>query len=407
MNINGEHVIAHLSDIHLGYQAGHKTTRQGINWREADGYVAFHECVNQIISDGTIDVAIIAGDLFHTPSPSMRSIIVARDELRRLSRSGIRVYSIAGNHDQSDIRAEIASSAVIDDRYHDIWSHAEPYALHEIFPDVWLHMVSHHLFSQQAATWDMVRPKHDGLNILTAHGTMMDPDTRAIIHSDAPAPREVIIPSEMIDDDWDKCMLGHIHERRFIGGGRKSYYNGSLIRRGFSDGVTDLGRGWTKWTIHNDGSITPEFLLVHQRDQYDLPVIDAKDISASEISNEVVDHIRMHIPDDVNDSNAPILRQRIINIPSSKKRSLDMPTISTWSVHALTWSLQTQTVEDVERERVERESGGGGSVADRYDSWLDGADAYQGVDDDMKDDVRVSTRDYIRKGLEEVLDDES
>jgi DNA repair exonuclease SbcCD nuclease subunit len=407
MNDHGEYVLAHMSDLHLGYKAGRKNTPQGINWRVADGYKALHDCINEILEDGSVDAVLVSGDVFHVPEPDVNSIIIAQREFRRLARAGLPVYSIAGNHDKSDIRSEIAASAIIDDRDAGIWSHAEPYAVHEIFPNVWLHMVSHHLFVNQAATWEYVQPKPDAINIFTAHGTVMDPETRTIIHSEAPSPREIIIPSEIVNDDaWDVCMLGHIHERRYVGkpSSSKIFYNGSIIRRGFSDGVTSLGRGWTKWTIHADGKITPVFMKIAQRPQKDFDVIDAHDMSSADIGDVIIDNLKDGLAHTSSDIDSPILRQKVINISSEKKKSLDLPTISTLASKALTWTLQTQTIE--ETTKTEEQSSSGGSVSDRYSSWLESSDEYKILDKDMRKDVKTYTTNYIAKGQEEVLDEQ-
>lgn len=409
MNASGEYVLAHLSDLHLGYRSGHKVTAQGVNWREADGYKAFDDVVRQMLEDGTVDAVLIAGDLFHTPEPSIRTILVAQKELRRLADNGLPVYSISGNHDQSDIRAEIAASAVIDDRERGIYSHAEPYAVHEIFPDVFLHMVSHHLFSQQSATFDEVAPRKDAVNLFTAHGTMIDPDTSQIIHSDAPSPREIIIPNSMMKSgEWDYCLLGHIHERRHVGGkNSNTVYNGSLIRRGFSDGVTPLGRGWTKWTLHSDGSMSPEFKTIHQRPQTDFEEIDAKNMSSSEVSDIVLTRLKDSLAESSGDTDAPILRQKILNLSPTKKRSLDLKRISEESSNALIWSMPTKTVEDTEREEEKKRSGKDeGSISERYSSWLTSSKEYEALADNMKEQVKANTKEYLKRGQEESLDEE-
>ena len=315
------------------------------------------------------------------------------------------MYSIAGNHDQSDIRAEIAASAIVDDRERGIWSHAEPYAVHEILPDVYLHMVSHHLFSQQAETMDEVKPKEGAINILTTHGTMVDPETREAIRSEALTPREVLIPSEMLDEGWDYCLLGHIHERRYVGSSGRVLYNGSLVRRGFSDGVTSLGRGWTKWTLHADGTMTPEFKTVWQRPQHDLPVIDAKSLSVDDIDSRIMDNLKEGLAGSHDDADSPILRQQIINISPSKKRSLDMTGISSLSKKALSWNLKTSTIEETERKTESKAADVGGSVSDRYKAWLGTSEAYKSIEESLKDDVAASTKRYIDQGQEDAIDE--
>ena len=55
--------IAHLSDIHAGYTATRHLNNQGINVREADGYVAFARIVTDCINHD-VDLVVIAGDTF-------------------------------------------------------------------------------------------------------------------------------------------------------------------------------------------------------------------------------------------------------------------------------------------------------------------------------------------------------
>ena len=118
--------IAHLSDIHAGYTATRHLNNQGINVREADGYVAFARIVTDCINHD-VDLVVIAGDTFHTSTPSIRTIIFVQNQFRRLAAAGIPIYALAGNHDVDDIRANIAASRVLDDPLRDIHSHIERY----------------------------------------------------------------------------------------------------------------------------------------------------------------------------------------------------------------------------------------------------------------------------------------
>jgi exonuclease SbcD len=88
----------HFSDTHLGFAESYKvnpTTR--INQREQDTYTAFNIVIDKIIEKKP-DVAIHAGDLFHTPHPPNRAIVTAFVGFQRLATAGIPVVLIAGNH---------------------------------------------------------------------------------------------------------------------------------------------------------------------------------------------------------------------------------------------------------------------------------------------------------------------
>ena len=264
--------IAHLSDIHAGYTATRHLNNQGINVREADGYVAFARIVTDCINHD-VDLVVIAGDTFHTSTPSIRTIIFVQNQFRRLAAAGIPIYALAGNHDVDDIRANIAASRVLDDPLRGIHSHIEPYAVHEVFDGVHLHMVSHHMFMDQSQTLPNVKSVDGAINIFTTHGSVIDPILEMKLHTEQ-SPREIVIPDWLLaENNWDAIMLGHIHERGWVGSsdGRTDtastgiFYNGSIIRRGFADKTCTLGRGWTLWTIQDDGTFTQDIKTIPQR----------------------------------------------------------------------------------------------------------------------------------------------
>jgi DNA repair protein SbcD/Mre11 len=90
-------LISHISDIHLGY------SQFNLLERENDIYDAFEESVNRSISEHA-DLAILAGDIFHSPRPSGSSIVKLADELKKFREASIPVYFILGEHDMSRIK---------------------------------------------------------------------------------------------------------------------------------------------------------------------------------------------------------------------------------------------------------------------------------------------------------------
>lgn len=418
MDSNGNTVIAHLSDLHLGYSSSNcKLNPQGVRWREADGYMAWIREIKDIINDGTVDVVLIAGDVFHTPTPSILAVKQAQKGVRMLADAGIPVVILTGNHDTSDVRSELAATALLNDPDHGVYSHYEPYATYDVNDDVRLHLISHHLYKEQASTWDKVKPTNGKINIFSTHGSMIDPLTKLAMHTDA-SPREVIIPDEIVNNPgWDYRLLGHIHERGFVGSSDdgksdtshlKTYYNGSLIRRGFSDGETLLGRGWTKWTVQPDGLLLPEFHTVAQRPQEDLPVINALDLSAADITDIAYDHVSNAVEDIKSPFTAPILRQRVVNITPEKRKAVDQAMLRKLAAPALSWQLSMKTIQDepadgddVVSNSIDPSNGG---VKKQFEDWLTNNDAYEKVNESIRDSVRASMENFIRMGQEAVLD---
>lgn len=418
MDSNGNTVIAHLSDLHLGYSSSNcKLNPQGVRWREADGYMAWIREIKDIINDGTVDVVLIAGDVFHTPTPSILAVKQAQKGVRILANAEIPVVILTGNHDTSDVRSELAATALLNDPDHGVYSHYEPYATYDVNDDVRLHLISHHLYKEQASTWDKVKPTNGKINIFSTHGSMIDPLTKLAMHTDA-SPREVIIPDEIVNNPgWDYRLLGHIHERGFVGSSDdgksdtshlKTYYNGSLIRRGFSDGETPLGRGWTKWTVQPDGLLLPEFHTVAQRPQEDLPVINALDLSAADITDIAYDHVSNAVEDIKSPFTAPILRQRVVNITPEKRKAVDQAMLRKLAAPALSWQLSMKTIQDEPEDEDDVVSNSidpsNGGVKKQFEDWLTNNDAYEKVNESIRDSVRASMENFIRMGQEAVLD---
>ena len=84
--------FAHLADCHLG------------GWRDPIlrelNHRAFETAIARCISE-KVDFILMAGDLFNTAVPSIDSIRIAFEQLRKLKEAGIPFYFIAGSHDCS------------------------------------------------------------------------------------------------------------------------------------------------------------------------------------------------------------------------------------------------------------------------------------------------------------------
>mgnify|MGYP000117783150 CR=1 FL=1 len=84
--------FVHLADIHLGY------LQYNLTERAEDFARAFTEAVDKILELKPA-FAVVAGDLFHSPRPSNRTLATAIREFRRLREAGIPIYAVDGSHD--------------------------------------------------------------------------------------------------------------------------------------------------------------------------------------------------------------------------------------------------------------------------------------------------------------------
>jgi DNA repair exonuclease SbcCD nuclease subunit len=397
--------IAFFADAHVGYKTKVRSNAQGINIRAQDGYNALREVVAQIIKaneEELIDCVVIAGDLFHASKPSMRDIVTVQHYLRELSKRNIKVVILAGNHDATDARAELAAIAPINDPDKGIHAFIDPYKQHEIADGVMLHIVSHHGLSSSESP--DVQPKEGYFNVFTTHGAALDPKNQELMRC-AESIREQFIPVEMIiDDSFTAKLLGHYHSRYPVGGeSLNTWYSGSLVRRGFSDAAG--ARGWMMVTIDDNGQSTFKAHDIKQRPQYDLDVIDADGKTAS----QVMDLLEISLNRTKEAEQEPIVRQRIINTNRGIRTSLDASKINELSAHMLSWQLEFPKSDRIEKDKVSSKNelslGNKHSVniLSSYKDWI--TNVAKSVPEEYRDTVVKDAEEYIReardKGFEE------
>lgn len=84
--------FAHIADTHLGAR------NFKLKERELDFYKAFEIAIEKILKE-SVDFVVHSGDLFEKASPSISSILVAIENLKKLKENDIPILIIPGNHD--------------------------------------------------------------------------------------------------------------------------------------------------------------------------------------------------------------------------------------------------------------------------------------------------------------------
>jgi DNA repair exonuclease SbcCD nuclease subunit len=105
--------LIHFADIHLGFTGPtnlvlnekENPTAAGRYVREVDIEEAVRKMTKEIVSEQypPVDVVLIAGDLFHRPTPYPRAISQATRMVHSLIKHGITVIVIDGNHETANI----------------------------------------------------------------------------------------------------------------------------------------------------------------------------------------------------------------------------------------------------------------------------------------------------------------
>ncbi len=203
--------ICHFSDSHLGYaEYGKISPLSGLNQREQDFYDAFDEVIARIIALKP-DLAIHAGDLFHTPRPSNRAIRVALAALQRLGAAGIPLVLISGNHETPRIKATgsiFESIALFPGVYPAYQSRYERFT----FADLDVHCLPHCSLTEEleaasaAIAIDPARAHH----ILVTHGSWRQGGSYSMGEFN-----EQLLPdfSHLFPDVFTYIALGHYHRR--------------------------------------------------------------------------------------------------------------------------------------------------------------------------------------------------
>ena len=395
--------VGFISDCHLGYKTGKKTTETRVNLREQDGLDAFEESILDMI-DKKVDLVIIGGDLFDSPNPSINTVVSTQKIFEKLTDNKIPCYIITGNHDTSDIKYDHSASVLVNNKAGGIYSFEEPIVVREM-ENVRFYFISHQSNEEQAKTFDSLDIDNDYINIMVTHGSCFDNYMGEIIKNDQ-EPREIVIPEKIIELNWDYILMGHIHTRGWVHSSdgktdtanKKQFYGGSLIRRGFADKESPLGRGWTLLNIKDKENIELKTYEVKQREQYDL-FIKCKDKDIAEINSELNKTIK-----NLKKSDYPIVRVTFLNLDIN-----DRPLIDFASLKEITDSFLTFITKfDLEERLVD-----GGDVEynyERKDLLSDYKKFWESQSEGIKEDIRKETKEkteeYIKIGINNTVGEE-
>ena len=297
--------IAHLSDTHMGFRAYSKTHISGVNQREIDVMVTFRSVLDSILGHKP-DLVIHAGDWFHVVRPGNHSI---RHSFRALmqfqeARGGAPFVLCGGNHDSP----KNVEAGNIQDLFQEIpgvrfaSNMSERFDIPEIDTEI-LCIPSNSLVTREEVA---IRPdlgrKH---SVLVVHGMA----TQAL-------PKAV----DLTHADFD---VNDLHTHLFTYTALGDYHNfaeyaPNCCFSGSTDYTTtniwdelDHPKGWVEFSTEV-GQL--RHVAVPTRKVYDLPAIDAGDMSIEQIIAAM-------------DANAqvegePIVRQKISNVHPADRRLL-------------------------------------------------------------------------------------
>ena len=207
-------IIAHLSDLHLGYRAfGH--IEQGRNVREADVARAFHEAIQSVLEIAPA-VVLIAGDVFDRPEPPHSALVALAQGLQSLREAlpDTPVLVAAGARDTPAGPADPGPLATFDTLAGVEAVTATTRSVHYSRLNLNVVLVPHRSTIQGPRP--LVEPNPDARwNVLVGYGSVDREESELL---------------SLNSDDWDYVALGHEHFRREVATG--VHYAGALERGG-------------------------------------------------------------------------------------------------------------------------------------------------------------------------------
>ena len=259
-----EHIrIIHTADLHIGTQNyGKIDPSTGLHTRLLDFLKTFDELVDQAIDSDT-DIVLICGDIFKSREPDVTQQREFAKRIKRLSKEGIVVYIVIGNHDLHNASGKATSVEIYDivglpgvfvkrrpgidiinTKRGKIQLVALPYvtsanlscegmSIEELSLEMRKRL--YELTEQLSAGIDMTLPA-----ILASHYSVIGADSGS--EKGIMLGREVTLPVSLFErSEYEYVAMGHIHKHQKLGNNPPVVYSGSLDRVDFSEENEDKG----------------------------------------------------------------------------------------------------------------------------------------------------------------------
>jgi DNA repair protein SbcD/Mre11 len=268
--------ILHFSDTHLGYSELDRLSPEGINLREQDFYDAFTLVIEEALRRRP-DVVIHSGDFFHRPSPANRPMIVALEQLQRLSEANIPIVIIAGNHSTprtiytSPILKAFQTIKGVYPIFNQQYEHVK-------LGDLVVHGLPHINDGKVLLEeMDKIAPLPGKFNILMLH-TSIGKEYLMEEYGEQLYPKERLEALNL----FDYVALGHWHNFQKVSKLTNGWYCGSTER--MSDTEAGKEKGFCMLTLEKGKVCPPEFIPIKTRPWFKIDVADChqKEISAIE-----------------------------------------------------------------------------------------------------------------------------
>lgn len=330
----------HISDLHLGKRVNE------FSMIEDQEYI-LTKIIN-IIDETEVQGVLIAGDVYDKPVPSAEAVELFDDFLVRLSKRGLRVFIISGNHDSAERiafggrlmdKSGIYMSPVynglvepikLTDEYGNINIYMLPFIkpqnVRRFFPDS--EIISYTEALKTAV--DSMGIDTKARNILITH--------QFVTGSDRTESEDISVGgTDNVDaavfSDFDYVALGHIHRAQKCGGNEYIRYSGTPLKYSFSEAGDE--KTVTIIEMKEKGNISLDLIpLIPKRDMAEIKgnyeELTLKSFWENTSYNEDYLHITLTDEEDVPDAltKLRVIYKNIMKLDYDNKRTRSMSEIN-------------------------------------------------------------------------------
>ena len=231
----------HLSDLHLG--------KRVCEFSMLEDQQFILEQILALLDRHPVDAVLLAGDLYDKPVPPAEAVRLLDWFLTELSRRGLPVFAVSGNHDSADrvafgsallaesrvyvspVFSGIPAPVTLTDAYGPVDLYLLPFlkpaAVHHVFPDEPIESYNDAL----ACVLDRMQPDPGRRSVLVAHQFVAG---AASCESEEPSVGGIDWVDASLFDRFDYVALGHLHSPQKVG--RETLrYCGTPLKYSFSE----------------------------------------------------------------------------------------------------------------------------------------------------------------------------
>lgn len=341
--------LLHTADLHIGMSNYSKLDPEtGLDSRLLDFFNTFDLMINTAISEN-VDAFLLAGDAYKTRDPSPTQQKGFGERIKRLSKAGIPVILVVGNHDTPNAEGkantlDIYSALEIDN----VWVSRKPEFLKiptksgilQVITAPWLHKSDFKDLGEKLLSfYEKIDVSSPAVIVghLEVEGSSMGSEKGLAIGNDVTVPLSLLT-----DRKLSYVALGHIHKHQILSNNPPVVYSGSPERIDFGEAKEE--KGFIMIDIPTPKKAN--FKLVSTNCRRFLSVNVDLTADDKEPTETVLKEIAKHQIEDA-------IVKVVINIPADLEKEIEMDKIKKALSGAFTVAGISRNVERKERIKLE------------------------------------------------------